>query len=364
MKKVLATLIVFSFFLTTGYGQYAAEFEYSRACKGQMTHFKSTPVYPAGVTVVEYLWDLDGNLIFSNTNISEFDYLLPNGPGIYDIGHKVKFSNGHMESVYHQVTMSDVFPDFESNSFCFGDLTRFYDKSTSEQCAIIKYEWNFGNNIISNVKNPTYTYESIGNYNVSLTLTSDNGCTGTTTKQITIHDVPHLSLSYNMEPVSGTTNAPHFKFYKGQSLNATINIVGPYSQIIWSDGFTEATHSITESGFWSVDVGNEFGCVSRLNFSTEVVYDGTFNPMPLFTPNNDGYNDVWKIKSFLMPDEVWNVTIYSRYGDEVYSNSNYLNNWDGKYEGKLVPDGTYYYYITEKKSGPYRGALNILTEAK
>ena len=117
-------------------------------------------------------------------------------------------------------------------------------------------------------------------------------------------------------------------------------------------------------GLWFLEVENEFGCSSSLGLTAEVVYDGTFNPMPLFTPNNDGYNDVWKIKSFLMPDEIWNVKIYNRYGDEVYSNSNYQNNWDGKYSGNLVPDGTYYYYVTEKKSGPYRGALNILTEAK
>ena len=42
------------------------------------------------------------------------------------------------------------------------------------------------------------------------------------------------------------------------------------------------------------------------------------------------------------------AVVFNRYGSQVYKNDNYQNNWDGKYEGKPVPDGTYYYVITYK----------------
>jgi gliding motility-associated-like protein len=36
------------------------------------------------------------------------------------------------------------------------------------------------------------------------------------------------------------------------------------------------------------------------------------------------------------------VHVFNRYGNEVFSSKNYHNDWDGKYKGKPVPDGTYY----------------------
>ena len=39
------------------------------------------------------------------------------------------------------------------------------------------------------------------------------------------------------------------------------------------------------------------------------------------------------------------MKIFNRYGELVYSNDNYNNEWDGTYKGKPVADGTYYYTI-------------------
>lgn len=85
MKKILATLTVFSLFLTTAIGQpsnYQADYTFTRACKGETTHFVSQPVYPSTDTVTLYMWDMDGDFIFELTgaNLTEVDYLLPNGP--------------------------------------------------------------------------------------------------------------------------------------------------------------------------------------------------------------------------------------------------------------------------------------------
>ncbi|WMJ74929.1 gliding motility-associated C-terminal domain-containing protein [Cytophagaceae bacterium ABcell3] len=59
----------------------------------------------------------------------------------------------------------------------------------------------------------------------------------------------------------------------------------------------------------------------------------------LITPNNDGLNDYFEIVS--IPRNT-TVTIYNRWGSEVYHDENYNNSWDG--DG--VPDGVYYYDIT------------------
>jgi gliding motility-associated-like protein len=61
-----------------------------------------------------------------------------------------------------------------------------------------------------------------------------------------------------------------------------------------------------------------------------------------FSPNSDGINDV-----FVIPCAVGDVefSVYNRWGIEVYRNDKYLNDWDGKYKGAELPDGTYYYVV-------------------
>ncbi len=64
-----------------------------------------------------------------------------------------------------------------------------------------------------------------------------------------------------------------------------------------------------------------------------------------FSPNGDGINDVWSI--YDQYDCLKNVTlgVFNRYGNKVYDSKDYRNTWDGTYQGKPVPDGTYYSVI-------------------
>ncbi len=72
-----------------------------------------------------------------------------------------------------------------------------------------------------------------------------------------------------------------------------------------------------------------------------------------FTPNNDGKNDTWEIiNSDVYPDMI--VEIYTRWGAKIFHVKGYNadNYWDGTYNGKDLPVGTYYYII--QKNDPYR----------
>ncbi|WP_293916756.1 DUF7507 domain-containing protein, partial [Sphingobacterium sp. UBA5789] len=78
-------------------------------------------------------------------------------------------------------------------------------------------------------------------------------------------------------------------------------------------------------------------------------YNVTVSPLPLhipnvFTPNGDGQNDKFEIEGIERFDRV-EMTIINRWGNEVYRNSRYDNNWVG--EG--LNEGTYYYIIETHK---------------
>ena len=59
------------------------------------------------------------------------------------------------------------------------------------------------------------------------------------------------------------------------------------------------------------------------------------------------------------------LQVFNRYGIEVFQSENYENNWDATYNGKLLPQGSYYYIVEVIDWNPdrnivYKGSLSIL----
>ena len=60
-----------------------------------------------------------------------------------------------------------------------------------------------------------------------------------------------------------------------------------------------------------------------------------------FTPNEDGYNDLYEIRG--LDNNENKFSVYNRRGNLVYEKKNYRNNWDGRSNSnQILPDGTYY----------------------
>ncbi len=64
----------------------------------------------------------------------------------------------------------------------------------------------------------------------------------------------------------------------------------------------------------------------------------------VFTPNGDGINDLFKI-SGINSNSNFNCTIFDRWGLKLYDWSDVTKGWDGKTNGKLCNDGTYFYVL-------------------
>lgn len=66
-----------------------------------------------------------------------------------------------------------------------------------------------------------------------------------------------------------------------------------------------------------------------------------------FTPNGDGLNDVFYVKANFEPTH-YDLTIMNRGGDVVFRAKNINVGWDGKTDGKVLPQGMYIYVINYK----------------
>jgi len=80
-----------------------------------------------------------------------------------------------------------------------------------------------------------------------------------------------------------------------------------------------------------------------------------------FTPDHDGENDVWEIDN-IKPHPNAVVKVFNRNGHTLFSSIGYDKEWDGTYNGKELPFGTYYFIIdlNDKSSRTYKGTVMII----
>jgi gliding motility-associated-like protein len=121
-------------------------------------------------------------------------------------------------------------------------------------------------------------------------------------------------------------------------------------------GNFEILYKNIPAGRYEVIVTDMNGCsrvlVGRVPLDTEI-----FIPN-VFTPNDDGVNDVFFIRN--LPDTNAELIISNRWGAEVYSTRSYQNNWDGS----GVSDGVYFYRLSISGGDARTGWIEIVRGMK
>ena len=84
-----------------------------------------------------------------------------------------------------------------------------------------------------------------------------------------------------------------------------------------------------------------------------------------FSPNGDGYNDIYKAKEGYQSIVSFKAVIFNRWGQKLYSWDNIEGGWDGKFHGKTVPDGVYFVVVNARgadgREYKIRRDVNVLT---
>ncbi|MGB8491874.1 MAG: gliding motility-associated C-terminal domain-containing protein, partial [Bacteroidales bacterium] len=93
--------------------------------------------------------------------------------------------------------------------------------------------------------------------------------------------------------------------------------------------------------------------------ATVEIYSTHRDILYLFTPNNDGINDLWEIPELASYGKS-DVRIYNRWGMLVFSSPDYNNTWNGTSNGKDLPEGAYYFIIKTQNAGTITVTVNIV----
>jgi gliding motility-associated-like protein len=94
-------------------------------------------------------------------------------------------------------------------------------------------------------------------------------------------------------------------------------------------------------------------------FITVEIYSTHRDIMYLFTPNNDGFNDLWELPELASWGRC-DVRVFNRWGKLVFTDDDYNNTWNGLSDGNPVPEGAYYFIIKTENAGTVKGTVNII----
>ncbi|MCB2099397.1 MAG: PKD domain-containing protein, partial [Rhodobacterales bacterium] len=137
-------------------------------------------------TIVAWAWDFDG-LGASSDQHPSFTF---DDDGTYTVTLTVTDSDGSVDSVSHDVTITDRAPTaaftWAPEPSVEGSPVAFTDTSTSSPDAIVSWAWDFAGLGSSAAQNPSFAFPDNGVYTVSLTVTDDDGSTNTTTHDVTV----------------------------------------------------------------------------------------------------------------------------------------------------------------------------------
>jgi gliding motility-associated-like protein len=184
----------------------------------------------------------------------------------------------------------------------------------------------------------TFNNLNSGNYIITI---KDAFC-GTLTKTVTVNAKPDPIISAGPAKI----------MVSGEEIQLEGSGTGIYS-LAWTPSqtltgantYTPIAKPSATTVYTLAAIDNTTGCSATSN-TTVTVVPFCLDLKNAFTPNNDGINDKWIVANgFACTNQIL-AAVYNRYGNLVYQNDNYQNNWDGTYKGKAVPDGTYYYVVT------------------
>lgn len=203
---------------------------------------------------------------------------------------------------------------------------------------IVSYLWtNPGGQVVSTTDTVT-GMNTVGTY--SVTVTSDNGCSFTTTFQAKYYDVPVIQQMV----ASGSSY--------------TITATGSQPIVYSIDGITWQSSNI----FYNLPTGITTFYVKYVEGKCIVKEDGVILDIKnTITPNGDGVNDKWIIKNLhVFGTKMTNVKVFDRYQYLIFEqNTNTQITWDGTIAGRPIPTASYWYVITLPDGRSFTGWLLV-----
>jgi gliding motility-associated-like protein len=217
--------------------------------------------------------------------------------------------------------------------------------------------WDFGNSTTSNQTGSVTTcYDDYGCYNVTLTATTAEGCSASITQQNYLC-VNEIEADFSVDPISATQSIlnPEFEFVNNSSNAIQYEWYFGDAGYQTPQSYLENTgHTYQDAGFYMVTLvaSSEDGCSDTVRKEITVTDELILYVPNSFTPDGDELNDIFipVIKGGYDRKSGYLLNIYNRWGEIIFTTDQVGIGWDGTFEGKEAPIGTYTWLIQIKDS--------------
>lgn len=211
-----------------------------------------------------------------------------------------------------------------TGTVCFGDLITLYASGGGT------YLWSTGATT-SSISIPANSFNDTA---YSVTISNGNSC-------IDIHKKINIDSLFGYACCSDT-------IYAGDTITLS---GGGADKYYWEpptglscDTCPDPTISPTVTTIYTLITTSKQGCKKSSLIAVDVdIPCRDFYIPNVFTPNGDGINDTYYIKVKYM--SLYNISIYNRWGQEIFHSTDPTSPWDGTVHGSPAPAGVYYYII-------------------
>ena len=206
--------------------------------------------------------------------------------------------------------------------------------------------WAYGDGASSGGVSSNNCYKTASDYTVTASVTDINGCFNSNTYPVSAYPIPVADFNYApLRPIEKLDDV----VFTDASYGA--NIAG------WNWYFTNnasaqnqsnlqnPTYLYDEQGEYAIVmvVKSDKGCMDTIIKTIIVGEDyGIYVPNS-FTPNGDGMNDVFQPKGFGVTKYL--LEIFNRWGEKVFSTTDFKQGWDGTIKGINIKDETFIWKI-------------------
>ena len=315
--------------------------------------------------------------------------------------------------------------DFAFDNVCIGDEMYFTDETFIKDGFAVLRNWDFGNGTGATIEDPVVLFDEVGTYDVQLSVVSQGLCTDTIIQTVEVYPLPDSTITNLGDSAFCDGDSTILRGEDGlsylwttgdstQFLTVTVediygltvtdsNLCVNSSEVfieVWplpeAEAGNDTTISLGQTTILNGSGGEEYmwdpptflddfmlqnplsspdssiqytvlvtdsnGCQNTDSVLITVLIDYLFTPSNLVTPNGDGYNDTWFVEN-LVDYPACEVLIFNEFGEIVFQEREYDNDWAGDFQGSRLPDGTYYYVITcPDAAALYKGHVTILSQ--
>lgn len=326
-----------------------ATFNIQQITCADTVYFQNTSTF-INTTTLSFTWNFGDNTTSTSTNPK---HVYPS-IGNYNVKCVAKSVNGCTDTIVKTVTILDkpTIDIEDTYSICKGDTVKFHATGG------VKYSWT-GPNFISStlIADPMATPQQTSNYQVSVFVKNGYGDTCEYIRNVKVYISTLRDLVF-----TASTNKDTLVVGESASLTCSpVNVNYTYTwypnQYLNKNTIPNPISTPDSTIEYQLVVIDTLACSVRLPKVRIVVVSSVCDEPYIFvptgfTPNNDGNNDVFRVRGnniyYHPSSDDFYLCIYNRWGEKVFETNDLHAGWDGTFKGTLQDPAVYAYYVKLK----------------